>query len=64
MGWNSWNCGIDITDQSIRETIDAMVSYGMRDAGYSYVNLDAGWAAPERSSTGELVADPQRFPLG
>ncbi|WP_245535312.1 glycoside hydrolase family 27 protein [Segniliparus rotundus] len=64
MGWNSWNSGIDINDQSIRGTIDAMVSSGMRDAGYSYVNLDAGWAAPERSSTGELAADPQRFPFG
>jgi alpha-galactosidase len=64
MGWNSWNSGTDINDQSIRETIDAMVSSGMRDAGYSYVNLDAGWAAPERNSTGELIADPQRFPRG
>lgn len=64
MGWNSWNSGIEVDDRSIRETIDAMVSSGMRDAGYTYVNLDAGWAAPERNSTGELVADPQRFPLG
>jgi alpha-galactosidase len=64
MGWNSWNSGIEINDQSIRETIDAMVSSGMRAAGYNYVNLDAGWAAPERNSAGELVPDPQRFPLG
>jgi alpha-galactosidase len=64
MGWNSWNSGIEINDQSIGETIDTMVSSGMRDAGYSYVNLDAGWAAPERTSAGELVADPERFPHG
>ncbi|WP_264068892.1 glycoside hydrolase family 27 protein [Mycolicibacterium komossense] len=64
MGWNSWNSGIEINDQSIRETIDAMVSSGMRDAGYSYVNLDAGWAAPERNSSGELMPDARRFPLG
>ncbi|MCV7356380.1 glycoside hydrolase family 27 protein [Mycolicibacterium fluoranthenivorans] len=64
MGWNSWNSGMEIDDQSIRDTIDAMVSSGMRDAGYTYVNLDAGWAAPERNSSGELVPDPQRFPFG
>ncbi len=64
MGWNSWNSGIEINDQSVRQTIDTMVSSGMRDAGYSYVNLDAGWAAPERNSSGELMADPRRFPLG
>ncbi|WP_234834994.1 glycoside hydrolase family 27 protein [Mycolicibacterium stellerae] len=64
MGWNSWNSGIEIDEQSIRETIDAMVSSGMRDAGYAYVNLDAGWAAPERDSSGKLVADPQLFPHG
>jgi alpha-galactosidase len=30
-----------------------MVSSGMRDAGYRYVNLDAGWAAPTAGSDGE-----------
>jgi len=64
MGWNSWNSGIELDDQSIRETVDAMVSSGMKDAGYEYVNLDAGWAAPERNAAGELVPDPLRFPVG
>lgn len=64
MGWNSWNSGIDLTEQNVRATIDAMVSSGMRDAGYRYVNLDAGWAAPRRGSRGELRADPARFPGG
>ncbi|MDT5117870.1 MAG: alpha-galactosidase, partial [Mycobacterium sp.] len=40
MGWNSWNSGIDLTEQNIEGTIDAMVSSGMRAAGYRYVNLD------------------------
>ncbi|WP_245555951.1 glycoside hydrolase family 27 protein [Nocardia cerradoensis] len=64
MGWNSWDSGITLTEQSVRETIDAMVSDGMRDAGYRYVDLDAGWAAPQRDSSGDLVADPVRFPHG
>lgn len=64
MGWNSWNSGIDLTGQNVKATIDAMVSSGMRDAGYRYVNLDAGWAAPPRGSHGELQPDPTRFPAG
>jgi alpha-galactosidase len=64
MGWNSWNSGIVLTEKNIDETIDAMVSSGMREAGYRYVNLDAGWAAPQRDSNGELQADPARFPDG
>ena len=64
MGWNSWNSGISLTERSVEETIDAMVSSGMRDAGYRYVNLDAGWAAPTRDADGNLRADPVRFPHG
>ncbi|WP_243841512.1 glycoside hydrolase family 27 protein [Mycobacterium sp. DL592] len=48
----------------MRHTIDAMVSSGMRDAGYQYINLDAGWAAPFRTPEGDLIADPFRFPNG
>jgi alpha-galactosidase len=64
MGWNSWNSGIDLTEQNVKDTIDAMVSSGMRDAGYRYVNLDAGWAAPQRGSNGRLQPHPIRFPDG
>ncbi len=64
MGWNSWNSGIALSEQNVEETIDAMVSSGMRDAGYRYVNLDAGWAAADRDADGDLQADPTRFPHG
>jgi alpha-galactosidase len=64
MGWNSWNSGIPLTERTVEQTIDAMVSSGMRDAGYRYVNLDAGWAAPTRDADGNLRADPARFPHG
>jgi alpha-galactosidase len=64
MGWNSWNSAITLTEQNVKQTIDAMVSSGMRDAGYRYVNLDAGWAAPQRGSNGQLQPDPIRFPDG
>ncbi|HZQ31728.1 MAG TPA: glycoside hydrolase family 27 protein [Mycobacterium sp.] len=64
MGWNSWDSGIDLTEQNVKTVIDAMVSSGMRDAGYRYVNLDAGWSAPVRGPDGKLRADPARFPDG
>ena len=64
MGWNSWNSGIPLTERTVMETVDAMVSTGLRDAGYRYVNLDAGWAAPVRDRDGKLEADPARFPHG
>jgi alpha-galactosidase len=65
MGWNSWNkfgCAID--EELIRETADAMVSSGMAAAGYTYVNIDDCWMAPERDPQGRLQPDPQRFPSG
>lgn len=65
MGWNSWNkFGCDINEALIRETADALVSSGMRDAGYEYVNIDDCWMAPERDAQGRLQPDPVRFPNG
>ncbi len=64
MGWNSWNSGIPLTEDTVKATVDAMVYSGMRDAGYRYVNLDAGWAAPTRGPDGKLRADPKTFPHG
>lgn len=65
MGWNSWNAfEKDIDEKKIREIADAMVSSGMRDAGYTYLVLDDAWMASERDSKGRLVADPEKFPSG
>lgn len=44
MGWSTWNYfHHNISDAVIRAQADAMVSSGMRDAGYVYVNIDGGW---------------------
>jgi alpha-galactosidase len=44
MGWNSWNLFAGkIDDKTVRTMADAMVSSGMRDAGYIYVNIDDTW---------------------
>src|ERR1700761_8573037 len=65
MGWNSWNTfRVNINDQMLRDIVDAMVSSGMRDAGYTYVVLDDGWMAMQRDTFGNLVPDPKKFPSG
>ncbi|NLB64600.1 MAG: carbohydrate-binding protein [Fibrobacter sp.] len=65
MGWNSWNIFKEnINENQIKEIADAMVSTGMRDAGYIYLNLDDNWMASSRDENGKLRADPQRFPSG
>ncbi len=64
MGWNSWNkFGCDVSEKLIEQTADAIVSSGMKDAGYQYVVIDDCWQV-SRDATGRVVADPQRFPSG
>ncbi|MER6664036.1 NPCBM/NEW2 domain-containing protein [Amycolatopsis japonica] len=65
MGWNSWNkFGCDITEELIRETADAMVSSGMKAAGYQYVNIDDCWAEKNRTADGKYAPHRTRFPSG
>ena len=64
MGWNSWNkFACNVNEQIVRDTADAMVASGMRDAGYQYVVIDDCWHGP-RDANGFITADPQRFPSG
>ena len=64
MGWMSWNqFGPEVSEGLLREMADAMVSTGMRDAGYTYVCIDDLWQG-ERDRAGNLQPDPKRFPSG
>jgi len=61
MGWNSWNLFAEkIDDQTVRTMADAMVSSGMRDAGYIYVNIDDTWEGV-RDAKGYLQSN-HKFP--
>lgn len=61
MGWNSWNkFQTRIDDKMVRGIADAMVSSGMRDAGYVYINIDDGWQG-KRGTDGVLQPNPN-FP--
>jgi alpha-galactosidase len=64
MGWNSWNrFQCDVSETLIKETADAMVTSGMRDAGYLYVVIDDCWQV-SRDASGIIVPDAKRFPSG
>ena len=61
MGWNSWNYFAGkVTDQDIRNAADELVSSGMKDAGYIYVNIDDTWEG-ERDANGVLHSN-SKFP--
>ncbi|KAL8708068.1 MAG: hypothetical protein Q9220_007000 [cf. Caloplaca sp. 1 TL-2023] len=61
MGW-AYGCEID--GETLLETAQKMVDYGLRDLGYKYVILDDCWSEPERSENGSLVANSTKFPDG
>lgn len=64
MGWNSWNkFACNVSEKLLKETADAMVSSGLRDAGYQYIIIDDCWQI-SRDSMGFIVADKDRFPSG
>jgi alpha-galactosidase len=61
MGWNSWNkFHMKIDDATVRAQADAMVSSGMKAAGYQYINIDEGWEGA-RDAQGNLSPN-QGFP--
>ena len=61
MGWNSWNLFQGkVDDQTVRTMADAMVTSGMRDAGYIYVNIDDTWEGV-RDAAGNLQPN-HKFP--
>jgi alpha-galactosidase len=61
MGWNSWNHFAGrVTEQDVKDAADALVSSGMRDAGYVYVNIDDTWEG-QRDANGVLHAN-KKFP--
>lgn len=61
MGWNSWNkFAGKVTDADVRGMADAMVSSGMKDAGYIYINIDDTWEGP-RDANGNITSN-LKFP--
>ncbi|KAF0096037.1 MAG: alpha-galactosidase [Puniceicoccaceae bacterium 5H] len=44
MGWNSWNCwGTDVDREKVLRAAQALVSTGLAQHGWTYVNIDDAW---------------------
>ena len=64
MGWSSWNTyRVNINEDLIKKQADAMVSQGLKEVGYSFVNVDDGFFG-YRDEKGVLHAHAERFPNG
>lgn len=62
MGWNSWNCwGLTVSEEKVKASANAMVSSGLINHGWTYINIDDGWEAPKRAANGEIVSN-EKFP--
>lgn len=73
MGWNSWNCFASaVTADKVKAAADAMVSSGLINHGWTYINIDDYWEVnrdsqdptlqgPHRDATGHIIPNP-RFP--
>mmetsp|Transcript_1174 Transcript_1174/g.1751 ORF Transcript_1174/g.1751 Transcript_1174/m.1751 type:complete len:469 (+) Transcript_1174:187-1593(+) len=73
MGWNSWNAfRRDYDEVAISAQIDKIVEYELREAGYTYVNVDGAWwngdyengIVYRNESTGRFVDPTDKFPNG
>jgi hypothetical protein len=64
MGWASWNhFHMDISEKIIKEQADAMVSSGLKNVGYHFINIDDGFFNG-RYANGMLRIDSLKFPNG
>lgn len=64
MGWASWNrFRTDISEERMKRQADALVSTGLAECGYTYLNMDDGFFGG-RSAGGELLFHSERFPNG
>lgn len=76
MGWSTWNllgCGDGISEgilwdeNTIKSIADAMITSGLKDVGYEYINLDDCWGQldqAERRVSDSLKYDTKKFPSG
>lgn len=54
MGWGTWNhYGRNVSEADVKANADALVSSGLRDLGYVFVNVDGHWQG-DRDANGVL----------
>jgi alpha-galactosidase len=61
LGWNSWNAfGLSVNDAKVRAAAKTMAGK-LSQHGWSYINIDDGWEAPQRLVNGDITPN-DKFP--
>ncbi len=62
MGWSSWNCwGDAVSQELVLSSARAMASKGLREHGWTYINIDDGWQGPRGGEFNAIQPNP-KFP--
>jgi alpha-galactosidase len=62
MGWSSWNCwGDAVSQDKVLSSARAMAAKGLRDHGWTYINIDDGWQGP-RGGAFNAIQPNKKFP--
>jgi hypothetical protein len=62
MGWNSWNCwGLSVSDEKVKSSADALITSGLVNHGWMYMNIDDGWQKGRDSVNGHILPN-EKFP--
>ncbi len=62
LGWNSWNCwGGAVSQEKVLSSARAMVEKGLRDHGWTYINVDDGWQGVRGGESNGIQAN-SKFP--
>ena len=62
LGWNSWNCwGPSVTQEKVLRSARAMVSKGLSQHGWTYVNIDDSWQGLRSGPLGAIQPN-EKFP--
>ena len=76
MGWSGYNAFMQnsghcdkagaggYNETTFVQTAEALISSGLADLGYVYLNLDDCWIAENRTANGKLTWSMDRFPHG
>jgi alpha-galactosidase len=60
MGWNTWYAYYgNISERLMRDAADSIISNGMADVGYQYIDIDDCWAYAEKSAAVSRVGPPR-----
>ena len=62
MGWNSWNCwGSKVDAEKVLQSARGMVSSGLIDHGWTYINIDDAWQG-SRGGSFNAIQGNEKFP--